>query len=155
MLRLKRKTGKGKQTAVHPKVKNQKQKRADASWVNTNRIYTDGWSNKASYKLYSHGVPNEPHLGVAHQQGNQCGGCSFFAPFNEDYELCCHPTSRHHLETVFEHFTCPSYADEGWGPHSFTTDATCHCRCDGVEVPQKITALMTWFENTKAACLGS
>ena len=24
-------------------------------------------------------------------------------------------------ETVFEHFTCAEYENEGWGPHSFLT----------------------------------
>ena len=35
------------------------------------------------------------------------------------------------MQTVFEHFTCPSLVNEGWGPHSFTADAEFHCRCDG------------------------
>ncbi len=39
--------------------------------------------------------------------------------------------SHHHVETVFEHFTCRSYVREGWGPHSFTKDTAFHCRCGG------------------------
>lgn len=87
--------------------------------LNTNQIVTQGWSNPTSYSLYSHGWPNEPHVRAAYEKGWQCGGCAFFAKFNSDYGLCCHSKSRHHLETVFEHFSCPVIVDESWESHSF------------------------------------
>ncbi|HEX8914004.1 MAG TPA: hypothetical protein VF796_16770 [Humisphaera sp.] len=99
--------------------------------MNTNRIITDDWSDDASRQLYEQRWPDEPATRVACEEGAQCGGCSFFAAFNYDWGLCCHAGSRHHLETVFEHFSCPSFVDEGWGPHSFTADRSFHCRCGG------------------------
>jgi hypothetical protein len=100
-------------------------------YENTNRIYTTGWSNRASLKLYERGWPEEPTLMAQCKPGRQCGGCSFYAKFDADFGLCCHPHSRHCLETVFEHFTCPVYVNEGWGPHSFATDPSQHCWCWG------------------------
>ncbi len=100
--------------------------------MNANRIITDNWSNESSRQLYAAKWPDEPALRVACENGErQCGGCSFFAAFNADWGLCAHAQSRHHLETVFEHFACPSFVDEGWGPHSFTADPEFHCRCEG------------------------
>ncbi len=100
--------------------------------MNRNTIIIDNWSNHRSADLYKLGWPDEPHLKLQAQElGQHCGGCSFFAPFNEDWGLCCHGRSRHHLETVFEHFTCDSFVNEGWGPHSFTEDKEFHCRCGG------------------------
>jgi hypothetical protein len=99
--------------------------------MNTNSIVTNTWSNPESEKLYASGWPEEPALVRQHENGDQCGGCSFFAEFNFDWGLCCHPKSRHHLETVFEHFTCPAFIREGWGPHSFSEDTEFHCRCGG------------------------
>ena len=96
---------------------------------NQNSIVTRRWSNPASESLYRNQWPDEPVCQEQYYYGRQCGGCSFFAAFNEDWGLCCSSSSRHHLETVFEHFTCPSYAHEGWGPHSFTDDPSFHCRC--------------------------
>jgi len=98
---------------------------------NQNHIATHHWSNPASELLYRVGWPDEPDCKAQHEQGRQCGGCSFFAAFNQDWGLCTHASSRHHLETVFEHFTCPQYVHEGWGPHSFTEDTSFHCRCGG------------------------
>lgn len=100
--------------------------------MNRNTIFTDTWSNDRSADLYNQGWPDEPHLRIQAQElGRQCGGCSFFAPFNEDWGLCCQVRSRHHLETVFEHFTCETFVNEGWGPHSFADNEEFHCRCGG------------------------
>lgn len=87
--------------------------------VNENRIKTDDFSCAASKQLYFDDWPNEPECKEKHHEGDQSGGCSFFAPLNCDYGICCHSKSRHFTETVFEHFTCPSHVSEGWGPHSF------------------------------------
>jgi hypothetical protein len=99
--------------------------------MNANSIITDGWSDPHSAQLYQERWPNEPDCRDRHARGEQCGGCSFFAPLNSDWGLCAHPASRHRLETVFEHFTCPNHVPEGWGPHSFSTDPGDHCRCGG------------------------
>lgn len=88
--------------------------------MNGNQIVTDRFSNPVSETLYQTRWQNEPATAENfYHKGKQCGGCSFFAKFNEDWGLCCHRDSRHQLETVFEHFTCPSYVDEGWAAHSF------------------------------------
>jgi hypothetical protein len=101
--------------------------------MNRNQVSTNNWSNIQTAEMYREEWPNEPHLKIqARDLGEQCGGCSFFAKVNEDWGLCCHKQSRHHLETVFEHFTCGSFVDEGWGPHSFSADKEFHCRCGGV-----------------------
>ena len=97
--------------------------------VNSNRIATDEFSNVESSRLYQQQWPTEPAIRSRYEEGEQCGGCSYFAPLNADWGVCCRPKSRHHLETVFEHFTCPSYIAEGWGPHSFS-ERTC-CQCGG------------------------
>jgi hypothetical protein len=99
--------------------------------MNANRITADDWSNPASAELYRSKWPAEPGTRAHYEYGEQCGGCSFFAPFDADFGLCCHAGSRHRLETVFEHFTCPAYAGEGWGPHSFTVEEEFHCKCGG------------------------
>jgi len=88
--------------------------------MNQNQIVTDRWSNDDSQRLCQLHWPDEPALKHQYEEGQQCGGCAFFAPFNYDWGLCCHDKSRHHLETVFEHFTCGSYVNEGWGSHSFS-----------------------------------
>lgn len=97
-----------------------------------NSITERDFSDPAARQLYQTHWPNDPVCTQQHFQGLQCGGCSFFAPFNCDYGLCCHPTSDFRLQTVFEHFTCAAYVHEGWGPHSFSLDPECHCRCAGI-----------------------
>ena len=88
--------------------------------MNENRIITDAFSNPASEALYKANWPGEPEVFAQYEEGGQCGGCVFFAPFNADYGLCCNPASRRHvMETVFEHFTCPTLVNQGWGAHSF------------------------------------
>jgi hypothetical protein len=96
---------------------------------NQNRIVTDQWSSRAARELYEAGWPEEPACREQYRQGRQCGGCSFYAELNVDWGLCLHRKSRHHLQTVFEHFTCPVQVPEGWGPHSFSEDPDCHCLC--------------------------
>ena len=99
--------------------------------MNKNKIVTTDWSNVGSRLMYQKQWPDDPACQEKYEAGEQCDGCSFFAPFNADWGLCCHQKSRHYLETVFEHFTCPNYINEGWGPHSFTERQELHCRCGG------------------------
>lgn len=87
--------------------------------ANSNVILTNDFSNSDSRQLYETQWPEEPPTQALYKRGQQCGGCSCFAPLNSDWGLCCHSRSRHHLETVFEHFTCPNHVDEGWQSHSF------------------------------------
>lgn len=109
--------------------------------MNTNAIRTDGWSNPETEATYKNDWPESPELKLQHQEGDQCGGCSFFAAFSADWGLCCNADSRNHLETVFEHFTCSQYVYECWGPHSFTKDTEFHCRCGGEsDLPQSAQA---------------
>ncbi|MEO1170994.1 MAG: hypothetical protein AAFX94_02930 [Myxococcota bacterium] len=101
---------------------------------NRNVIQTYGFSNPEAQGMYG----DEPEVEESRLNGDQCGGCSFFAPFNSDYGLCAHPESRHRLETVFEHFSCPSHQPEGWGPHSFSKDSRCICGgSDDIDTPAR------------------
>jgi hypothetical protein len=100
--------------------------------MNKNLVRTGNFSNSASETLYKEQWQEERQCREQYLTGLQCGGCSFFAPFNADWGLCCNEKSRHYLETIFEHFTCPSFVNEGWGPHSFTADREYQCgRCQG------------------------
>ena len=87
--------------------------------MNANRIILGTWSNPESERLFRSKWPLEPDVFELYDSGRQCGGCAFYAVFNSDYGLCCHPQSRHHLETVFEHFTCAVV--EGGGDESCRT----------------------------------
>ena len=98
---------------------------------NRNIVVLKAFSSVASEQMYKTGWPDDPVAREFYADGIQCGGCSFYAKFDSDWGLCANPRSRHHLETVFEHFTCPAFVQEGWGPHSFTTDPEFHCRCHG------------------------
>lgn len=100
--------------------------------MKTNQIVTTGFSNPESERRFHENYPDEPEL-QEQAMYLQCGGCSFFACFNADYGLCCNAKSRHHLETVKEHFTCPSICPEGWKAHSFSEDTSNHCHCDWLE----------------------
>lgn len=99
--------------------------------MNTNKIVTTDFSNSETKAIYEHDWNGDASLQHQHENGEQCGGCSFYAPFNEDYGLCCNKASRHHTETLFEHFTCSAYAHEGWGPHSFSSIDDLRCQCQG------------------------
>lgn len=99
--------------------------------MNENKIIVSQFSNEESHQRYKAGWPGEPDCQSLYENGSQCGGCSFFAAFDTDWGLCCHEKSRHFTETVFEHFTCGKFVNECWGPHSFTENKDCHCRCHG------------------------
>lgn len=110
--------------------------------MKTNSVIVDGFSNPDSEARYKSMWPNEPELVAQYETGKQCGACSFFAPFDPDYGLCCRRGSRHFTETVLEHFTCPSYVPEGWGPHSFSEDPSTHCQCQGEPVFEKLALIV-------------
>lgn len=99
--------------------------------MNQNQIIPNCWSNPDSQRLYEQRWPDDTTCEQYYEAGRQCGGCAFFAAFDSDWGLCAFRDSPHFLETVFEHFTCAQQVDEGWGPHSFTTDSDCFCRCQG------------------------
>jgi len=84
-----------------------------------NTIRTDDFSNEESQQLFEHQWQDEPECLEQYEGGKQCGSCSFFAPLNSDFGLCLNSESRHRLETLLEHFTCPSHVEEGWVSHSF------------------------------------
>jgi hypothetical protein len=105
-----------------------------AQIMNTNSINTKGFSSKESEASYRSGFAADAIARGFYENGRQCGGCSFYAPFNEDYGLCCFQKSAHFTETVLEHFTCAAHVSEDWGPHSFSENSEFHCRCGGEEI---------------------
>lgn len=90
---------------------------------NRNVIVVNAFSNVSSEEMYRANWPADAASRALYDEGLQCGGCSFFGKLNSDWGLCLHAKSRHHLETVFEHFTCPSHVNEGWDAHSFSDPA--------------------------------
>jgi hypothetical protein len=96
---------------------------------NQNTVATKGYSSKLSEQMHKTHWPDDPFSRELYDAGIQCGGCSFFGKLNFDWGLCANARSRHYLETVSEHFTCPSHVNEGWGRHSFTEMTELHCRC--------------------------
>jgi hypothetical protein len=95
-----------------------------------NRIKDDSWSDPRTKKMYLDRFPGEPELHRQADDGQQCGGCSFFAPFGLDFGLCAHGDSRHYLETVFEHFTCGVHVPECWTHSSFIMNPEDTSCCD-------------------------
>jgi hypothetical protein len=95
--------------------------------MNRNQIKSGGFSNPDSEALYDNKWPADYCSRNKYETGLQCGGCSFYAPINSDWGLCCHPKSRHRFETVFEHFTCPDHVNEGWEQHSFSENPNDSC----------------------------
>jgi hypothetical protein len=57
--------------------------------MNKNKIITDDFSSEESKHLYETEYAENEASRIAYKQGYQCGDCSFFAPFNKDYGLCC------------------------------------------------------------------
>lgn len=110
--------------------------------MNTNKIKTTGFSNPEAETMYQQSWNGDATLQHLYDNGGQCGACSFFAPFNADYGLCCNEASRHLTETVFEHFTCVSHVAEGWGPHSFSESEAYHCKCEGEPIYKAINAII-------------
>ncbi len=102
---------------------------------NRNRIVSQGFSNSESEKRYRLNWPAEPEVLANYRAGRQCGGCTWFAPFDSDWGLCCCPKSRHRLETVFEHFSCAEQDNEGWGAHSFEAGQSRRAYQDLNELP--------------------
>jgi hypothetical protein len=97
--------------------------------MNQNIVKRFGFSSESTAALYESNFATNPLARKLCMDGHECGSCSFYAKFNSDYGLCCHPDSPHLTETVFEHFACKSHVDEGWGAHSFTTNKAGHCKC--------------------------
>ena len=87
---------------------------------NRNIIIENGFSNPETSHLYDKIAAGKHSLSQRYSSGIQCGGCSFFAPLNSDYGICCLKKSQHYLETIFEHFVCEAQIEESWEYHTFT-----------------------------------
>ena len=98
----------------------ERERRPVREGTNENHVITDRFSNARSERLFRDHWPNQPAILAQYEEGSQCGGCAYFAPFNADWGLCCNAGSLFVLETVFEHYTCATFVNEGWGPHSFS-----------------------------------
>jgi hypothetical protein len=114
--------------------------------MNTNKITTTDFSNPETKAIYEQDWDGDMSLKQRYENGQQCGACSFYAPFNEDYGLCCNKASRHLTETVFEHFACSAYVDEGWGPHSFSNIEDFKCRCHGEPIYRTMDTIITLLD---------
>jgi len=104
---------------------------------NANSIVIKDFSSPTSRQMYKMKWPEDEFARDLYDAGIQCGGCSFYAKFDSDWGLCANAKSRHHLETVFEHFTCSAHVNEGWGRHSFTEITEFHCRCTPLQLRPK------------------
>ncbi len=93
-----------------------------------NVIKENGFSNPESEALYKNDWLGDVILKYLYEEGRQCGGCTFFAPLNSDWGICCHKKSKHFKETIFEHFTCKLQIEEGWSAHSFTESVDRHIK---------------------------
>ena len=56
--------------------------------TNANTVVRDYWSSVSSSQLHLARWPSEPDVRRRYENGEQCGGCAFFAPFNYDWGLC-------------------------------------------------------------------
>jgi len=106
--------------------------------MNQNIVKRFGFSSESTAALFESNFANDPLARQMYKSGRQCGGCSFYAPFNSDYGLCCNPDSRYLTETVFEHFTCRKLVEEGWNAHSFSADCAHHGKCSASPAPVSI-----------------
>ena len=82
---------------------------------NKNVIFTEGWSNLSSKKLYEQMWKDHPKVYEQYSTGMQCLSCEAYADFNADWGLCKQKYSNHYLETIFEHFTCEKFIQKREG----------------------------------------
>jgi hypothetical protein len=106
--------------------------------MNANKVVTDGFSNPDSEFEFQNGYPSDSKARELAAESYQCGGCSYFAPLNADYGMCCNSKSPCHLETVFEHFTCSEIDIESWAYHSFGNAGSITTAVSEAELNQKI-----------------